>query len=238
MRQMKVTKMGIPLNFTLALLIGIFTANISVNSPMLMPDMLIFSLAVGLVLQEVILVQFLSVGPNTEYQKRLFQGNITNEKRLTMLFLPFTIIFATGILLLFFSDRSFEFTSILRILCVSVIFTLGVDPLFGLTDRDGFAVFGAAVVYMLIIGSAIRGYGELVGVFDLIFGTFVTMSLSGLTFSYLILSIRWTYYRLFCFNQIDEPIHVIIDSCIPIIIILLPSVPKLVSMLEKFFTGM
>ena len=65
---------------------------------------------------------------------------------------------------------------------VSVIFTLGVDPLFGLTDRDYLAVFGAAVVYLLIIGSAIRGYENLVGLFDIVFGDFLSFSFTNVTF--------------------------------------------------------
>ena len=138
---------------------------------------------------------------------------------------------------LYFSDRGFESSSLLRVIAVSVIFTLGIDPLFGLSDRDYLAVFGAAVVYLLIIGSAIRGFENLVDLFDIIFGDYISMSLSSVTFCYLILSIRWTYYRLFCFNQIEEPTHVIVESLIPVLLILLPSIPDLFNLVKMIFSG-
>ena len=154
-----------------------------------------------------------------------------------MLFIPFMLILVIGFISLYLSERSFDLESVLRVVAVSVIFTLGVDPLFGLTDRDYLAVFGAAVVYLLIIGSAIRGYENLVGLFDIVFGDFLSFSFTNVTFCYLILSIRWTYYRLFCFNQIEEPTHIVLESLVPVLIILLPSLPDLFDVVRLIYSG-
>ena len=237
MRSKPVTKWGIPINLVVALVIGFFTANYSVETGMSISDALVYSLAIGIIVQEIVLVQVLSFEPNTEYQSRLFKGNVTTSKRLQMLFIPFMLILVIGFISLYLSDRSFDLESVLRVVAVSVIFTLGVDPLFGLTDRDYLAVFGAAVVYLLIIGSAIRGYENLVGLFDIVFGDFLSFSFTNVTFCYLILSIRWTYYRLFCFNQIEEPTHIVLESLVPVLIILLPSLPDLFDVVRLIYSG-
>lgn len=237
MRSKPVTKWGIPINLVVALVIGFFTANYSVETGMSISDALVYSLAIGIIVQEIVLVQVLSFEPNTEYQSRLFKGNVTTSKRLQMLFIPFMIILVIGFISLYLSERSFDLESVLRVVAVSVIFTLGVDPLFGLTDRDYLAVFGAAVVYLLIIGSAIRGYENLVGLFDIVFGDFLSFSFTNVTFCYLILSIRWTYYRLFCFNQIEEPTHIVLESLVPVLIILLPSLPDLFDVVRLIYSG-
>lgn len=237
MRSKPVTKWGIPINLVVALVIGFFTANYSVETGMSISDALVYSLAVGIIVQEIVLVQVLSFEPNTEYQSRLFKGNVTTSKRLQMLFIPFMLILVIGFISLYLSERSFDLESVLRVVAVSVIFTLGVDPLFGLTDRDYLAVFGAAVVYLLIIGSAIRGYENLVGLFDIVFGDFLSFSFTNVTFCYLILSIRWTYYRLFCFNQIEEPTHIVLESLAPVLIILLPSLPDLFDVVRLIYSG-
>lgn len=237
MRSKPVTKWGIPINLVVALVIGFFTANYSVETGMSISDALVYSLAIGIVVQEIVLVQVLSFEPNTEYQSRLFKGNVTTSKRLQMLFIPFMLILVIGFISLYLSERSFDLESVLRVVAVSVIFTLGVDPLFGLTDRDYLAVFGAAVVYLLIIGSAIRGYENLVGLFDIVFGDFLSFSFTNVTFCYLILSIRWTYYRLFCFNQIEEPTHIVLESLVPVLIILLPSLPDLFDVVRLIYSG-
>tara|TARA_B100000683_G_scaffold82518_1_gene81381 strand:- start:270 stop:989 length:720 start_codon:yes stop_codon:yes gene_type:complete len=237
MRSKPVTKWGIPINLVVALVIGFFTANYSVETGMSISDALVYSLAIGIIVQEIVLVQVLSFEPNTEYQSRLFKGNVTTSKRLQMLFIPFMLILVIGFISLYLSERSFDLESVLRVVAVSVIFTLGVDPLFGLTDRDYLAVFGAAVVYLLIIGSAIRGYENLVGLFDIVFGDFLSFSFTNVTFCYLILSIRWTYYRLFCFNQIEEPTHIVLESLVPVLIILLPSLPDLFDVVRLIYSG-
>ena len=237
MRSKPVTKLGVPVNLVIALAIGFFTANDSIDSGISISDALVYCLAIGMVAQELILVQTLSIEANTEYQSRLFKGNVSTSKRLQMLFIPFLLMLFLGVLSLYFSERSFQLDSMLRVLAVSVIFTLGVDPLFGLTDRDYLAVFGAAVVYLLIIGSAIRGYENLVGLFDIAFGEYLSFSFTNVTFCYLILSIRWTYYRLFCFNQMEEPTHIILESLIPVLIILVPSLPDLFEVVKMIYSG-
>tara|TARA_B100000575_G_scaffold251849_1_gene219488 strand:- start:134 stop:814 length:681 start_codon:yes stop_codon:yes gene_type:complete len=224
-------------NLCIAFLIGFITANNSIDSGVSISDFLIFSLAGGMLLQEILLVQVLSVEENMNYQKRLLKGDVSTRRRLQMLVLPFTLILMLGLAALYASERAFELSSIARVASVSLIFTLGIDPLFGLADRDYLAVFGAAVVYLLIIGSAIKGFGNLVLLFDTVFGDYLSFSLSGVTFCYLILSIRWTYYRLFCFEQIDEPTHVILESLAPVLLILLPSIPDLFKLVQLIYSG-
>ena len=237
MRSKPVTKWGVPINLAIAFVIGFFSANNSIENGMSISDVLVYTLAIGMIIQEVVLVQILSIEANSEYQSRLFKGNVSTSKRLQMLLIPFILILLVGVISLYISERSVEIDSMLRVIAVSIIFTLGVDPLFGLTDRDYLAVFGAAVVYLLIIGSAIRGYENLVGLFDIAFGDFLSFSLTNVTFCYLILSIRWTYYRLFCFNQIEEPTHIMLESLVPVLIILVPSLPDLFDVVKMIYSG-
>lgn len=237
MRSKKITRFGFPVNLSIALLIGFITANSSINSGISISDFLIYALAGGMLLQEFLLVQVLSIEANTKYQNRLLKGNVSTGRRLQMLIIPFTLILILGLTALYVSDRTFEVSSIARVISVSLIFTLGIDPLFGLADRDYLAVFGAAVVYLLIIGSAVRGFDNLVGLFDILFGDYISISLSSVTFCYLILSIRWTYYRLFCFEQIEEPTHVVLESLAPVLLILLPSIPDLFKLIQMIYSG-
>ena len=237
MRSKSVTKLGIPVNLSIAFVIGFLTANNSIETGISISDSLVFWLAAGLITQEVILVQIFSLDANREYQNRLLKGDVSTSRRLQMLLIPFLIITILGFLSLYYSERSFDQYSAIRVVAISIIFTLGIDPLFGLTDRDYLALFGAAIVYLLIIGSAIRGFDNLVELFELLFGEYVSISLSSVIFCYLLLSIRWTYYRLFCFDQIEQPTHIVLESLIPVLLILLPSAPDLFSLIKLIYTG-
>ena len=59
MRSKPVTKWGIPINLVVALVIGFFTANYSVETGRSISDALVHSLAIGIVVQEIVLVQVL-----------------------------------------------------------------------------------------------------------------------------------------------------------------------------------
>ena len=54
---------------------------------------------------------------------------------------------------------------------------------------------------------------------------------------YLLLSTRWTYYRLFCFNQMNDLWKAFADTGLPLVLVLLPYFPQFVDVLETIFLG-
>jgi hypothetical protein len=233
----QITKLGIPLNFFLALCIGLFMANRSVGNFQALPDELVSVLALTLLLQEIILIQYLCWNANVAYQDRILQGNVTRVRRLQLLIVPIILIMVIGIIGLILSNHDLDQSAIIRVVCISVIITLGLDPLFGLTDRDYFAIFGAGVVYLLVISTAIQRIDTLAIGLSSYVGELVSISVTYMVLAYLILSIRWTYYRLFCFNQMEEPLHVVADSFVPFAFIIYPSLPQLWISIVWLFSG-
>jgi hypothetical protein len=228
---------GIPLNLAFAALVGLIIGFIEDIPSELIPDLMIFGLAIGFLAQEVILVQILSRDANLKFQERLLKGKTTPNNRAIVLFVPFISLFVLGLLILLVSDRDFNDISILRVASVAMIITFGLDPLLGLFERGLLAVFGASLVYFLIIHSGVNGYVELAESLHGKVGRFPAMFFASSVLTYLLLSTRWTYYRLFCFNQFDDLARVLLDTGLPLLIILLPSIPDFVKVLTWVYTG-
>ena len=235
--KLQVSRLGMPINFLLAICVGLFLGNQSATDLTQIPDNFAGYLALALILQELILVQYMSHDANIAYQYRVLNGEINRSRRLQLLLLPLFLLLVIGLFGVAISERSLDFSAFLRVLSISTIIVLGLDPLFGLSDRGFLATFGAAVVYLLVIGTALQKISILAVGLSTYVGVSVSISATYLALSYFLLSIRWTYYRLFCFNQVDEPFHVVIDSIIPFMIILSPSLPQFWNSTVWLFTG-
>ena len=100
----------------------------------MVPDTLIFGLAIGLVLQEIFLVQW-SGRPGGKYAKEMEE--FTNSMLGVVDSKPFWLggilafFFVMGLIPLFLSSRDLEAVALIRLLCVAVILTLGIDPILG-----------------------------------------------------------------------------------------------------------
>jgi len=236
-KHVEIPTIGIPFNIMVAVVVGVLVGWRAGVPTELIPDLMVFGLAAGFFIQELFLIQIMSNEANVQFQERLLKGETTGHNRRIVLLVPFISISILGLLILLFSERGFDTASILRIASVAFILTLGLDPLLGLADRGPLAIFGATLVYIIVIHAGISGYTELSESLYNVIGKFSAVAFSSAVLSYLLLSTRWTYYRLFCFNQIHEWRRVIIDTVIPLTIIVIPSIPQFISVISSAFVG-
>ena len=125
------------------------------------PSILLYSCAIALFLQEVFLVQIAHRKENIEYQERLFSGKVTNTKRLLVMASPFILSMAVGLAMMALNLGSMEFPVVMRIFAVGVIITLGIDPIIGLFDKGPVAMFGAVVIYGIVVNAGLKNYPSL-----------------------------------------------------------------------------
>ena len=233
----KATNLGVSINIGIAALIGFSSAFFGSGFDDGLTTGLLLGIALGLVIQEGLLIQILSREPNEFFQERVLQGDITKSNRRILLFTPLLSLIVLGFILALVSGSSITLVSSIRIISVAAIIMFGVDPLFGLYDRGVLAVFGAAVVYVIILHSGFTGHEDLVASLYPYLGGFTAFSISSFVVAYLLLSTRWTYYKLFCFNEADELNKVVIDTGIPLVTVLLPHFPEFISVLSSIFLG-
>ena len=122
------------------------------------PSILLYSCAIALFLQEVFLVQIAQRKENIEYQERLFSGKVTNTKRLLVMASPFILSMAIGLAMMALNLGSMELPVVMRIFAVGVIITLGIDPIIGLFDKGPVAMFGAVVIYGIVVNAGLNNY--------------------------------------------------------------------------------
>ena len=233
----EVPPIGIPVNIGIAVVIGIAVGVVGEGIEYGISTGVLIGIMLGFVLQEALLVQLLSREANIKFQYRILNGEVNQRNRMTLLFGPVLILLAVGATLALVNNVAGEKIILVRILCVSLIIMFGVDPLFGLVDRGVLAIFGASVVYIIILQAGFDGYDNLVNSISPIIGDAFAFSVATSVVAYLLLSARWTYYRLFCFNQSEDFLKAFADTGLPLLLVTLPYVPTFVKMLEKIFLG-
>jgi hypothetical protein len=233
----EVPPIGIPVNIGIAVVIGIAVGVVGEGIEYGISTGVLIGIMLGFVLQEALLVQLLSREANIKFQYRILNGEVNQRNRMTLLFGPVLILLAVGATLAMVNNVAGEKIILVRILCVSLIIMFGVDPLFGLVDRGVLAIFGASVVYIIILQAGFDGYDNLVNSISPIIGDTFAFSVATSVVAYLLLSARWTYYRLFCFNQSEDFLKAFADTGLPLLLVTLPYVPTFIEMLEKIFLG-
>lgn len=233
----QIPRLGIPLNIGIAIGVGVLVAVLGDGIEDGISTGVLTGIFIGFLLQETILVQILSREANIKFQHRVLEGDITSTNRLTLLFGPLGILLAVGFALALFNGQTLDLGTIGRIFLVSAIVMFGVDPLFGLVDKGVLAIFGAAVVYIIILQAGFDGYGKITEIIAPSVGSLGAISVASAVITYLLLSARWTYYRLFCFNQMNDFLKAFADTGLPLILVLLPYFPRFVKMLETIFLG-
>jgi len=231
------TRLGIPINLALAITIGIAFSVRSSESSAFESDLPVIGLAIGLFLQEMVLVQILSRDANSSFEERLLGHNITSSKRRQFLFVPFLFCFVLGLVISLVSPRALDVSALLRILSVSIILTLCIDPMMGLHDKGPTALVGAGLAYVLVLQAGVTGYpNAAVWLSNWLPNTASALISTGVL-AYLVLSCRWTYYRLFCFEEMEDWHRAAIDTFIPFLIMFLGALPDFYSFLMLLFTG-
>ena len=233
----EVPPIGIPVNIGIAVVIGIAVGVVGEGIEYGISTGVLIGIMLGFVFQEALLVQLLSREANIKFQYRILNGEVNQRNRMTLLFGPVLILLAVGATLAMVNNVAGEKIILVRILCVSLIIMFGVDPLFGLVDRGVLAIFGASVVYIIILQAGFDGYDNLVNSISPIIGDAFAFSVATSVVAYLLLSARWTYYRLFCFNQSEDFLKAFADTGLPLLLVTLPYVPTFIEMLEKIFLG-
>ncbi len=228
---------GIVVNLGIAVIIGTILGFFNTGLESGISNGLMIGLTVAFFLQEGVLIQYLSREANVQFQEQLLKGEINTANRMMMLFLPPILLILLGFLLAFFSTNNIDFTMAVRICCVALIINFGIDPLYGLYERGILAVFGASVVYLLILQAGFSGSGEIPIIISPIVGIIPAISITSTIVIYLLLSTRWTYYRLFCFNQDDNLARVFVDTGLPLLLVLIPYIPKFISILGYIYLG-
>ena len=232
-----IPRFGIPLNIGIAFGVGVLVAVLGEGIEHGISTGVLFGICIGFLLQEFILVQILSREANINFQHRILNGEVTSTNRGLLLFGPLGVLLGIGFCLALLNGQAFDPGTIIRVIFVSAIVMFGVDPLFGLADKGVLAIFGAAVVYIIILQAGFDGYGQMTDAITPLVGSLGAISVASAVVTYLLLSTRWTYYRLFCFNQMSDLWKAFADTGLPLVLVLLPYFPQFVDVLETIFLG-
>ena len=232
-----IPRYGIPINLGIAVTIGTAVAFIGEGIEYGISTGVLIGIMLGFFIQEGLLIQILSREANIDFQHRILNGDVTHKNRMTLLVTPIMVLLILGMLLAFLNNLATDSLTLVRILCVSAIIMFGVDPLFGLVDKGVLAIFGAAVVYIIILQAGFDGYDNMANSIAPVVGDKFAFSAATAVIAYLLLSARWTYYRLFCFNQSEDLLRVFADTGLPLLLVILPYAPKFFELLESIFLG-
>lgn len=232
-----IPRYGIPINMGIATTIGIGVAFIGEGIELGISTGVLIGIMLGFFIQEGLLIQILSRDANIEFQHRILNGDISHKNRMTLLITPIMVLLILGMLLAILNNLATDSLTLVRILCVSAIIMFGVDPLFGLVDKGILAIFGAAVVYIIILQAGFDGYDNMAESIAPMVGDKFAFSAATSVIAYLLLSARWTYYRLFCFNQSEDLLRVFADTGLPLLVVILPYAPTFFRLLESIFLG-
>jgi hypothetical protein len=207
----------------------------------MVPDPLIFGLAIALVVQEIVLVQW-SGRPGGRYSKEMEEFTnsmlgIVNSKTFWLGGI-LAIFFTLGLVLLLFSSRELDIGAVIRLLCVAAILTLGVDPILGtLPKGDATSTVGALVIYAVVIHSGLSGYPELAVQLNSYVSSFPAVTCSSIVLTYLLLSTRWTYIRNLCYRMTDGWLEFALYIGVPLFIILQPEIPSFIDLVYRVYIG-
>ncbi len=229
------------INLAIAVAIGLAVGMFEDVPIDMVPDALIFGLAIGLVAQEALLVQWTG-RPGGAYEKQMeeFTNSMLKvvDSKLFWILGILVGFFVLGMIPLLLSPREVDPVSVSRIFCVAVILTLGVDPILGTIPKgDATATVGALVIYAVVIHSGLSGYPELAVQLNSYIGSFSAVTCSSIVLTYLLLSTRWTYIRNICYRMADGWLEFVLYIGIPLFIILQPEIPEFADLVSRIYIG-
>jgi hypothetical protein len=216
-------------NAILAILAGMVAIGISPNGEDLIRFAL-FPITTILIIQELFLMQYAFKEENMDFTRRIHSHlfNLTPSSMWKGKLLVVTSIIAISLLIsvyLIISGIQFTTMIVIRTLLLSISLTLILDPLIGLLDKGGIDIAIGCFTYIVLI---IFGYSGLNNIL-VILNTSEYWYLAALgiaLFTFFILRLRWAYYKLFCYEDEDHLLMLVISVVIPITILILPMVPE------------
>ena len=250
----------VPVNLIISSVVGLTVGLVEEVPIEWMPNVLVYSLAVAFALQEWWLVQRTSwpaskkwYGGTGQYEKEAeryemmlkakFSSSIVGTRRfagwgrLAVTISPFVAFFLVGTVLLLTSDRAPDLLAFVRIMCVSVILALGLEPIMGTLTQKPIATVGALVVYGMAVYLGLTGYPGLALDLHSRIGSFSALAFSSGALSYLLLSTRWAYYRAFCYDELDNWVDFCTRTGVPLMFILYPQIPKFLEAASRIYVG-
>ncbi len=230
------TGYGIPFNLFLATVVALTFAGTGSNS-VLSSDIPIIGIAIALIIQEIVLVQWLSRGANLQYEERLLGLQVSTQTRLKYLFLPFISLSILGLILYTISSRDFSLIGGVRVVCVSVILTLCLDPLIGLKGKGPVALLGAGLAYIVVLNAGFSGHERTAEWLSEYISQLAGEGIVVGVLTYLVLSSRWTYYRLFCFEEMNDWKRSVFDTFIPFTFMAIGAAAEFYDFLLLIYTG-
>jgi hypothetical protein len=228
---------GYVINIGLSMLVGLVFAGAQ-NDDVIRSDLPWWGFAGALLLQEALLVQWISRDKNTAFENRIIGPLAKHNVRLKFLAMPFVVALCIGLGLLVFSPRPMTIGGIARVACVAICLALCADPLIGLIDKPPVALLGAGLIYITLLYGAVSNYHSTT---DALAEAIPVVASKGLVvgvFCYLILSSRWTYYQLFCYEEMDKWVRSALDVFIPFSLLGIGLLPTVVQTLQLLFLGM
>ncbi len=229
--------LGIPFNLALAIMVGAAFSVQNSQGNAFQSDLAIIGVAVGLILQEAILVQILSREANSEFELRLLQHDVTKARRNFYLFVPFLVFSLMGLFVAIYSPRAIDIQVVVRIIAVSMIFTLCLDPILGLMDKGPTLLIGAGLAYLFLLQQGAFGYPNIADWLSQRMPSLASDLISTSVLTYLVLSCRWTYYKLFCFEEMEDWKKAAADTFVPFLILFMGALPDTFRFITLLFTG-
>ena len=227
---------GYIINIGLSIIVGLVFAGVQ-SDDVIRNDLPWWGFAGALLLQEALLVQWLSRDKNTAFENRIIGPLAKNKVRWKFLALPFVAALCIGLLLLIVSPRPLTFAGLARVACVAICLALCADPLIGLVDKPPVALLGAGLIYVTLLYGAVSNYHSTTEVLAEALPVVASKGLVVGVFCYLILSSRWTYYRLFCYEEMDHWVRSALDVFIPFSLLGIGLLPTVVDTLQLLFIG-
>ena len=216
-------------NVILATLTGVIAIGISQNGEDLIRFTL-FPITVILIIQELFLMQYAFKEENMAFTRRIHSHlfNLTPSSMWKGKLLVVTSCIAIFLLISVYSIISgYQFTTmiVIRTLLLSISITLILDPLLGLLDKGGIEFAIGCFTYIVLIIFGYSGLNNLLVILNT--SEYWYLAALGIAlFTFFILRLRWAYYKLFCYEDKDHLMMLVLSVVIPITILILPMVPE------------
>jgi hypothetical protein len=136
-----------------------------------------------------------------------------------------------------YSPRDIDLPIIVRIISVSMILTLCLDPILGLSDKGPTQLIGAGLAYLFLLQQGISGYPNIADWLSERMPELASDLISTGVLTYLVLSCRWTYYKLFCFQEMEDWKKAAVDTLVPFLILFIGALPDTFRFITLLFTG-
>jgi len=230
-------------NAFLALCVA-FTAIVLGNQEISAAQRALYPFTIAIILQESVIIQYSFREENSIFTERINQhfSNIFSAMTWKIGKSPIlnlalcVVVFLSLVMYASISNQGLSSTMYLRILCISVSIVLILDPLSGLLDKSVPELLSGSFTYCILILFGFNGLIKILGSLQSSFSW--PFEFIGITvFTIFILRLRWAYYQLFCFENQEHLVWLVLSVIIPMGILILPLLPDYFGELQSLIWG-